>query len=452
MISITSAAQVNYSVKYRIQEPSGVNNTDNNINSVSVLAYKCLNVGCAFVNQTPFFSGSSGLNSNLVSIDFPIENYTNGYAIYFYKEGYIGWEERNVYVWGSGSFSNPTPVYLSNKRIKSANITNFVATNNSSCVNLSARIDSPITDIRVTDIPLKENASVLATFEVYNGSTLIYSENSPLFIQYSGSKLVDFDYCVQSSGNYTFYLHSDITDSKIINKIRDTESFNLNMSFPVVCVENSISDYHLVNNYCNGSQVWNNFSFNICQSNNWNLRFNQTFNSSCAYGCFNGTCNNNSDGGLFIEIISPIAREYDYSNILVNISSNGTTVWYNYNGTNVTYNRSFFLNLPEGNYNLFAWANNSSGSVVFDSVSFSVKLDDDCDSECVGCNYIDDYNETEGSISMNDPVGIILLDVGNYSEGVVLDEKNLLWPLFLILILIVGVLILAVLIVKLLEK
>ncbi len=79
---------------------------------------------------------------------------------------------------------------------------------------------------------------------------------------------------------------------------------------------------------------------------------------------------------LSINIISPTNSIYNTSTILLNISAqdaNLDTIWYNWNGTNITYINPINLiyNLG-GNYTIFAWANDSAGNINSTSVEFTI--------------------------------------------------------------------------------
>lgn len=78
-----------------------------------------------------------------------------------------------------------------------------------------------------------------------------------------------------------------------------------------------------------------------------------------------------------IEIISPTAQNYTTQNVMINISNktamtNIGAIWYNWNGTNVTYTAPVNTTFPAGVYTLQAWANNTSGDEQELSVTFQV--------------------------------------------------------------------------------
>jgi len=77
-----------------------------------------------------------------------------------------------------------------------------------------------------------------------------------------------------------------------------------------------------------------------------------------------------------IEIVSPLNQNYSNSTILLDISSDGENVWYEWNGTNKTYTFPVYINFSEGLIILTAYANDSLGNFNLTSVNFSVSTAD----------------------------------------------------------------------------
>ncbi|HDP74219.1 MAG TPA: hypothetical protein ENN46_04690 [Candidatus Woesearchaeota archaeon] len=78
-----------------------------------------------------------------------------------------------------------------------------------------------------------------------------------------------------------------------------------------------------------------------------------------------------------LDIISPESKYYNHSTILLNISAsdegNGLDrVWYNWNGTNITYTNTTYIAFNEGSNTVNAWANNSLGNTNHRGVTFTV--------------------------------------------------------------------------------
>jgi hypothetical protein len=83
-----------------------------------------------------------------------------------------------------------------------------------------------------------------------------------------------------------------------------------------------------------------------------------------------------------ILIISPTNNTYNTTNILVNISASDTnlqSIWYNWNGTNVTYNAPIYINFNNGSNILYAYATDMAGNTNQTSVTFVTYLDTDND-------------------------------------------------------------------------
>jgi len=78
-----------------------------------------------------------------------------------------------------------------------------------------------------------------------------------------------------------------------------------------------------------------------------------------------------------IEISSPTAQNYTTQNVMINISNktsmaNIDEIWYNWNGTNVTYTEPINLTFTAGEHTLETWANNTAGTEQNVNVTFAV--------------------------------------------------------------------------------
>jgi len=98
----------------------------------------------------------------------------------------------------------------------------------------------------------------------------------------------------------------------------------------------------------------------------------------------NDTSNNNGSSSVtftidltapLIEIISPSNRSYGNATILVNVSSDGDNIWYNWNGTNVTYTGAVNVTFSEGSNTLVIYANDSAGNLNVTNITFTIDLD-----------------------------------------------------------------------------
>jgi hypothetical protein len=136
----------------------------------------------------------------------------------------------------------------------------------------------------------------------------------------------------------------------------------------------------LVNITSDGDYIWYNWNgTNTAYTVPVLVNFPQGVTTLIAYA--NDTLGNaNSDSVTFnisvdlpsLSINSPQNTSYNTTAILVNITSNGSTIWYNWNGTNTTYTAAGIVYFPQGGTTLTVWANNSAGNVTSTSVTFWV--------------------------------------------------------------------------------
>jgi hypothetical protein len=245
---VSSQAVINHSVFYAIQEEDGTFNTTTiPVNGAKVLVYNCIDSACSSVNQTPFYSFNASSGSNQITIVYPTVKTVPAYAFYVYKEGFIGWEQRNITWAGTGS-AQGNITYLSKKRTAFAPITNFsvynqVEPNKPIEINVSVGIDantaSAIRDARETDIPLKEDFEVEVLLRITNSSgDVIHPDSIILNIPYSENATISFVYGgFNSTGIYNVTLITNITDAKILNPLLN------NATFQIQVIEQNLTNY-----------------------------------------------------------------------------------------------------------------------------------------------------------------------------------------------------------------
>ncbi|MHA1354420.1 MAG: BspA family leucine-rich repeat surface protein, partial [Candidatus Heimdallarchaeota archaeon] len=111
-----------------------------------------------------------------------------------------------------------------------------------------------------------------------------------------------------------------------------------------------------------------------------------------------------------VEILNPINTIYNNATQLLELTAIDNTeidtIWYNWEGTNVTYTSALDITFNEGANTIYVWANDSAGNVGATSVTFVISLS----------NYISVWNTTKTSIgsSNNIQVKLPLLSSGNY--------------------------------------
>jgi hypothetical protein len=160
----------------------------------------------------------------------------------------------------------------------------------------------------------------------------------------------------------------------------DTVAPSLEIISPVNVSYNTTN--HLVNISSNGENVWYNWNgINITYTAPINITFAEGSNTLDAWA--NDSAGNTNYSSITftvdtiapsLEIISPVNTVYSNATQLVNISSDGANVWYNWNGTNITYTAPINITFAEGSNTLSAWANDSLGNLNTTSITFSVNL------------------------------------------------------------------------------
>tara|TARA_Y100000310_G_scaffold319295_1_gene374416 strand:- start:572 stop:2005 length:1434 start_codon:yes stop_codon:yes gene_type:complete len=247
---ISAQVTVNYNINESIfEEDNSTNRTNDSVNGAKVLAYNCLNANCDIISGDPFYSFNASSNSNIITVVYPTTLIGNGYALYVFKDGFIGWQQWAITYFGTGTVNEASPLYLSKKRTSFAPITNFsvyneVEKNKPIEINISVGIDAEtaaaIQDTRhVQNMPLLEDVETLVTLKIENsGGQTIYTDNVTLNIPYSEQKGFNFTYDgFNSTGNHKVLIQTNITDAKILNPIQ-TEAF-----FEINVIEQNLTNY-----------------------------------------------------------------------------------------------------------------------------------------------------------------------------------------------------------------
>ncbi len=213
------------------------------VSNYSALVYSCNYLDCT----TPL----SVLNtfttlSNNMTITFPTLNTNATYAIYFYKTGYIGWEQiiNNIPANLNGSYSGPQ-IFFAKKQTGFAPIVNFsvyneVERNRPIVLNVSVGVDAQTVSaidhfgpLSYNPVQIESYRKVLTrvTLEIRNSANQIIHTNSTLLnIPYSGREFFSFSYPGFSTvGDYEVKVYTDIIDQKILAPIRTNASFDLSI-------------------------------------------------------------------------------------------------------------------------------------------------------------------------------------------------------------------------------
>lgn len=239
---VSSAVDVRFDVyEAKIIDGERINSNER-VSNFYVKGYTCQNVACTIVGEEvdPFSKHSF---SDSISLTFPTTLLSpNGYLLYFYKEGYIGYEEYGIKISGTGSGAYPNRLYLSKKDSGKAEIQNLngvqTEIKNGTKVSLSYDVfadgitqDVLLDERHAKNYELEESTRINSWFILLDESgNKIITEKESDDLEYSGNFSKTFEYTFNSVGIYNVTIISEIADSKILNPKNDSRSFLVNVS------------------------------------------------------------------------------------------------------------------------------------------------------------------------------------------------------------------------------
>ena len=291
------------------------------------------------------------------------------------------------------------------------------------------------------------------SFNVFVHNSSLYHLNKIAYVNYTNYLGVNTSF-ILNNPNVTI-----LTNNTTCVNCNNTCVGNTAPSLIIVSPTNRVYNNSLITVRINASDinlanVWYTLNgMNISYSGNVNVnlsdnvyRLSAYANDSCgslssAYIDFrvntssNGTVNYTDNIGPNVTIVSPINRVYNTGLILLNITAVDDIaidrVWYELNGVNYSYS-SHYMNLTEGYYTIRAYANDSSGNIDWDGVTFLVNYSNNGTNPGNGTNTTHvhtsscghtrapvndfDYNETADSVSMDDNFVVALNYVNSSKE------------------------------------
>ena len=227
------------------------------VNDVNVVGYVCLDEGCKtlgkkiFIKKNtppkegPFEVGTNNgvLNSGdnyWIELFYPTELMSQfGYAVYYYKNGFIPWEANpNWFGTNSQDPQGPFNVYLSKKEVCSSEITNVKVMNNERkntpvVIYVDAELDAKTKaainhagPLEAVPEDLKEEYSLrtLVNLDIIDEDGFnVYSDSQEALIGYGNEENIEFEFTPGSSGSFTALVTSKVTDEKCLESEVDHE-------------------------------------------------------------------------------------------------------------------------------------------------------------------------------------------------------------------------------------
>lgn len=260
LLQLASAARyIDYEFKQGIISESGqLTPTNTPLTNVGALGYVCLNASCSAVGEQ-IFNLNSGSNDN-IQLTYPTDLKSQyGYAVYFYKPDYIAWEQ-NPSWWGTNPADpqGPYTKYLSRKQnchapIESFSIINEAQPNIPLYITAQAVLDAEAYSALFHAGPLEYVPQELTQY--YQVQTevqlLIYDEQDNLvhfdeqevFIDFSGSADVEFEWTPTLAGKYKAVMITNIID----NKCSSSEEETISKQFSVLAENPRNKCYTIIN-------------------------------------------------------------------------------------------------------------------------------------------------------------------------------------------------------------
>ncbi|MBI2671832.1 cadherin repeat domain-containing protein [Candidatus Woesearchaeota archaeon] len=235
LINIASAERfVNYNLREGLIDENGnFRSTNNPLNYVNVIGYTCLNRDCSQLGNKIFDNQVlNSESSSSIQLRYPTNLQSNyGYAVYYYKDGYITWESNpNWFGTDLSDPQGPFNVYLSKKEVCSSNIEEFSIvnsqrTNTPVVVSVKAGVDLTTKAAIENAGPLKAipselkgqySVKTIVTLTVLKDNKIEFFNEKYLIIGYGNSENVRFSFTPTKSGDYRVLATTKIVDKKCL--------------------------------------------------------------------------------------------------------------------------------------------------------------------------------------------------------------------------------------------
>ncbi len=244
VLPVSAERYVNYILREgRIAVDSVFTPTITPVDNVNVIGFVCDDSKCDNVKSTKLWGGQV-LNSgdDKIQLTYPTQLQSPyGYAIFYYKEGYIPWETHAM--WGGPDDprdpQGPIYNYLSKKEnchspIENLNVVNEVQPNIPLVVGVDVGIDATTYSALQRAGPIGyEPPQLESHFSVQTRVTLrIYDYNNVLVdeqikditIIHSGSERVEFEWVPTKAGKHKIIVTTDVIDTKCSSSMEESAS------------------------------------------------------------------------------------------------------------------------------------------------------------------------------------------------------------------------------------
>lgn len=240
---ISAAVDVTYHAHYAVIQADGdIDYSTATVSDFDTSGYVCTSADCSTINAAlgQLTGTSRSTATDTITLTYPtaLQN-SNGYGVYFYKQGYIGWE-MNPNWQGTGTAPDTYDVYFLRKEtgyapIMNLNVVNEVNPNIPVEVGLQVGIDADTHSAIENNGPLAyepaeidatNSVDTLVTLEIRDSDgRVVYTDSTSVSVPYSESVPVSFT-CpgLANTGDYSVTVYTDVTDVKILNPQRQEAS------------------------------------------------------------------------------------------------------------------------------------------------------------------------------------------------------------------------------------
>lgn len=310
--------QVNTVYYGTIDDNGNLVKTTQAVDNFNVIGFVCNNYDCSSVDSS-LWSGAvinSGSN-NFVNLVYPTILEKAGYGLYFYKDGYIPYEVNAT--WAGEGTADPRDRYLTKAENCEVPILNLMVSHTGNKVRVNLTLDAKVSSPLQHAGPLNYVPSSISN---------LYSIDSKVDFRFIGPENVSITKSVNlpfsenrdvfaettlAAGQYIIEVESNTVDAKCLNSISNLKSESI----------------FIADNRTNATLP-------------------------------------------LVDLISPESKTYNNKTILVNIySQNATSVFYSWNGVNVSYTNPVYVTFNEGQNTIIAYAKNNVAT-AFEKVVFTV--------------------------------------------------------------------------------